>query len=193
MKDYLLPLLLLIFGSSSYLRANISITTMTLPNGTVNTPYSAVISTTGGCAPATWTITSGTLPAGTATTPLNKPISLTLSGTPTKAATYSFSIKVKGCGGGTSTKSYTVIVQPAAVHVVSLSWNASTSQNIAGYNMYRSPDGATWEKVNVSLIASTLYSDSTVSNSTTYYYAATAVDIDGHESSKTPPVKVTTP
>jgi hypothetical protein len=193
MKDYLLTLLLLIFGSSSYLRANISITTTTPPNGTVNTTYSAVISTTGGCAPATWTITSGTLPAGIATTASNKPISLTLAGTPTKAATYSFSIKVKGCGGGTSTKSYTVIVQPAPVHVVSLSWNASTLQNIAGYNMYRSPDGAMWKKVNVTLIASTLYSDSTISNSSTYYYAATAVDIYGHESSKTPPVKVTIP
>jgi hypothetical protein len=193
MKDYSLPLLLLIFGSSSYLRANISITTTTPPNGTVNTPYSAVISTTGGCAPATWTITSGMLPAGIATTASNKPISLTLAGTPTKATTYSFSIKVKGCGGGTSTKSYTIIVQPAPVHVVSLNWNASTSQNIAGYNMYRSPDGATWKKVNVNLIASTLYSDSTVSNSSTYCYAASAVDIYGHESSKTPPVKVTIP
>ena len=74
-------------------------------------------------------------------------------------------------------KSYTVTIQPMANHVVSLNWQASTSQNVAGYNVYRSPDGATWKKINVSLTASTLYSDSTVSNGSTYYYAVTAQDI----------------
>ena len=177
MKCYLLPLLLLTLGS--YVRANISITTTTVPNGTVNTAYSAAIATTGGCAPATWTITSGTLPAGITMTPSNKPISLILAGTPTNAATYSFTVKVT--------------IQPMANHVVSLNWQASTSQNIAGYNVYRSPDGATWKKINVSLTASTLYSDSTVSNGSTYYYAVTAQDINGNESSKCASVKVAVP
>jgi len=192
MKNYLLPLLLFMLGSS-YLRANVSITTTSVPNGTVNTSYSAVITTTGGCAPATWTITSGTLPAGVRMTASNKPISLSLAGTPTSAATYSFTVKVKGCAGGTSTKSYALTIQPTPNHVVNLNWQASTSQNIAGYNIYRSPDGATWNKINVSLAASTLYSDSTVSNGSTYYYAATAQDINGRESSKCASVKVTVP
>ena len=47
--------------------------------------------------------------------------------------------------------------------------------------------------MNASLIASTLYSDSTVANSTTYYYAASAVDVNGHESTKTAPVKAVVP
>ena len=192
MKYYLLALLLLTLGSP-YVRANISITTTTVPNGTVNTVYSALISSTGGCAPATWTVTSGTLPAGITMTASNKPISLRLAGTPTKATTYSFAVKVRGCGGGTSTKSYTVTIQPAANHVVSMNWQASTSQNIAGSNVYRSPDGATWKKINVGLTASTLYSDSTVSNGSTYYYAVTAQDIKGSESSKCAPVKVAVP
>jgi len=152
-----------------------------------------VISSTGGCAPATWTITSGDLPAGVTMTAVNKPISLKLSGTPTNAATYAFTVLVRGCGGSTSAKSYTVKIQAAANHVVSLNWQASTSKNIAGYNVYRSPDGAAWKEVNLSLTASTLYSDSTVSNGSTYYYAATAVDINGNESSKTSRVKATIP
>ena len=193
MKKSSLALLFLALGSHCCVWASVSISTAALPNGTMKQPYSAVISTTGGCAPAKWTIASGLLPAGITMTASNKPISLSLAGTPTKAATYSFAIKVQGCGGGISTKSYTVKIQSAAVHVVSLSWNASTSQNIAGYNVYRSPDKATWKKVNVSMIASTLYSDSTVSNRSTYYYSATAVDISGHESSKAPAVKVTIP
>jgi fibronectin type 3 domain-containing protein len=87
---------------------------------------------------------------------------------------------------------YKVVIQPSANHVVDLSWNASTSSNVTGYNLYR-PDGTTWNKINASLIASTLYADSTVANGSTYYYAATAVDIYGHESSKTTPVKVAIP
>ena len=41
--------------------------------------------------------------------------------------------------------------------------------------------------------SSTLYSDSTVANGSTYYYAATAVDISGKESSKTAAVKAVIP
>jgi fibronectin type 3 domain-containing protein len=59
--------------------------------------------------------------------------------------------------------------------------------------MYRSPDGTTWQKINVSLIASTLYSDSTVANGSKYYYATTAVDISGNESSKSNVATVTIP
>ena len=188
----LFPLLLLIFGSS-YLRASISITTTTLPNGTVNSPYSETIATTLGCSPATWAITYGTLPDGISMTAINKPISLSLNGTPTNAASYSFTVKVTGCGKHTATQSYTVTIQAAPNHVVNLNWNASTSQNIAGYNVYRSPDGASWTKINVSLTASTLYSDSTVSNGNTYYYAVTAQDINGNESSKCASVKVAVP
>jgi fibronectin type 3 domain-containing protein len=88
---------------------------------------------------------------------------------------------------------YKVVIQASANHVADLSWNASTSSNVTGYNLYRSPDGATWNRINANLIASTLYADSTVANGSTYYYAATAVDIYGHESSKTAPVKVAIP
>jgi fibronectin type 3 domain-containing protein len=88
---------------------------------------------------------------------------------------------------------YKVVIQASANHVVDLSWNASTSSNVTGYNLYRSLDGATWNKINASLIPSTLYADSTVANGSTYYYAATAVDIYGHESSKTAPIKVAIP
>jgi hypothetical protein len=40
---------------------------------------------------------------------------------------------------------------------------------------------------------STVYSDSTVANHTTYYYAATTVDISGHESNQTAAVKAVVP
>jgi fibronectin type 3 domain-containing protein len=173
--------------------ASVAITTGSLPNGTVNTAYAAVIKASGGCTPYKWAIASGALPAGVTAKVSSTTTSLNLSGTPTTAATYSFVVKVTGCGGGVSQVSYKVVIQATANHVVDLSWQASTSSNVVGYNVYRSPDGATWKKINVSLVASTLYSDSTVANSTTYYYAATAVDSSGHESSKTAAVKAIVP
>ena len=109
------------------------------------------------------------------------------------AGTYTFAAKVTACGGGVSQVPYKVVIQATANHVVDLNWTGSTSANVVGYNVYRSPDAATWKKMNVSLIASTLYSDSTVANSSTYYYAATAVDVNGNESAKTAAVKAVVP
>ncbi len=171
----------------------LAITTSSLPNGTVSTAYSAAVKASGGCTPYKWAIASGALPAGVTAKASSTTTSLSLTGTPTTAATDSFTVKVTGCGGGTSQMAYKVVVQATANHVVDLTWKASTSSDVTGYNIYRSPDGTAWKKINASLIASTLYADSTVSNSSTYYYAATAVDIYGHESSKTSPVKVLVP
>jgi fibronectin type 3 domain-containing protein len=118
---------------------------------------------------------------------------VSLAGTPSTAATYSFTEKVTGCGGVVSQVSYKVTIQATPNHVVDLSWKASTSTDVVGYNVYRSLDGAIWKKINASLVASTLYNDSTVANSTTYYYAATAVDVYGHESSGSATVKAVVP
>ena len=191
MKPWLFPLLLVVLASRC--GANVTITTTSLPNGTVNTAYSAVIKASSGCTPYKWTLTSGALPAGVSAKASSTTTSLSLTGTPTTAATYSFTEKVTGCGGGTSQVSYKVAIQAVANHVVDLSWKASTSSDVVGYNVYRSLDGATWKKINASLTASTLYSDSTVANSTTYYYAATAVDISGKESSKSSSIKAIVP
>jgi len=171
----------------------LAITTTSLPNGTVGTAYSAVVAARGGCTPYQWTIASGTLPAGVTAKASSTTKSLNLAGTPTTAATYSFTVKVTDCRAAASHMAYKVVTQTTANHVADLSWKASTSSDIAGYNVYRSPDGATWKKINATLIASTLYSDSTVANGSTYYYAATAVDIYGHESSKTAAIKVVIP
>jgi len=173
--------------------ASVAITTPTLPNGMVKTSYSAAIQAGGGCTPYTWAVTAGALPSGISKKISANTTALSLGGTPTKAGSYSFSVSVTGCGKAVSSKTYKVVVQAAANHVVDLSWKASTSSEIAGYNIYRAPDATTWKKVNVSLVPSTVYSDSSVANGTTYYYAATAVDISGHESKKTPSVKAIVP
>jgi hypothetical protein len=187
-----LRLLLLLLASSSLVFA-VEITTTTLPNGTVKSAYSADIQASGGCTPYKWTIASGALPAGVTAKPSSATTSLILTGTPTTADTDSFVVKVTGCGGHVQEASYKVVIQSAANHVVDLNWKASTSSHIAGYNVYRGPNGTKWEKINASLIASTLYDDSTVANGTTYYYATTAVNIEGEESHKSATVKAVIP
>lgn len=189
---YLVLFLSLLVSLPSF--ANVTITTKTLPNGTVGNAYAATINATGGCTPYRWTIT-GTLPAGVQFAVQSTGLALTFSGTPITAGTYTFGAAVTGCGGWHPSRvSYTVVIQPIPVHVVDLSWNASTSQNIAGYNVYRGPDGVNWQKMNSGgLVASTLYSDSSASNGSTYYYAATAVNISGEESAKSAPIEVVVP
>ena len=191
MKPWLFPLLLVVVASRC--GANVTITTTSLPKGTVNSAYSAVIKASNGCTPYKWTRTSGALPAGVTAKVSSTTTSLSLTGTPTTAATYAFALKVTDCGEHVSQVSYKVVIQATANHVVDLSWKASTSSDVVGYNVYRSLDGATWKKINASLLASTLYSDSTVANSTAYYYAATAVDISGKESSKSSSIKAIVP
>ena len=69
----------------------VSITTASLPNGTVNQTYSTTVSATGGTAPYTWAITTGTLPPG-----LNgNPSTGVISGTPTTTGTSTFTVKVE--------------------------------------------------------------------------------------------------
>lgn len=69
-----------------------------------------------------------------------------------------------------------------AQHSVLLSWTASVSPNITGYNVYRSATaGGPYSKIS-SLDPNTNYTDSTVTNGSTYYYVTTAVDSNSQES-----------
>ena len=75
---------------------------------------------------------------------------------------------------------------------VNLSWNASTS-SVAGYNLYRGTSTGSYSKINPSLDASAAYTDNSVASGVTYYYAATAVNSSGEESSYSAPLKVVVP
>jgi len=68
-------------------------------------------------------------------------------------------------------------------HSVDLSWNASTSQNVIGYNIYRgNTTGGPYSKINSVLDPSTVYTDTSVADGNTYYYVTTAVNSDNEES-----------
>jgi hypothetical protein len=67
-------------------------------------------------------------------------------------------------------------------HTVSLTWSESGS-GISGFNVYRTTtSGSGYTKINATLVPTMNYTDSSVQNTTTYFYVTTAVDANGNES-----------
>src|SRR6266581_3631495 len=70
-------------------------------------------------------------------------------------------------------------------HSVALTWIASTTSTVTGYNVYRSTvSGTGYAKINSSPVLAPLasYTDTAVQNGTTYFYVTTAVDASSTES-----------
>lgn len=69
------------------------------------------------------------------------------------------------------------------LHGVTVTWVASVTGNVVGYNLYRATSlTGNYTRVNSALISGTSYTDNTVSADQTYIYAATSVDNGGNES-----------
>ncbi|MDD9206008.1 Ig-like domain-containing protein, partial [Georgenia sp. 10Sc9-8] len=83
----------------------------------------------------------------------------------------------------------TALTAEAGDSVVDLAWAASPSADVTGYRVYRTldPGGiADGELVSgEALVTELAFSDTTVTNGTTYHYAVTAVDGAGNESAMT--------
>lgn len=82
----------------------------------------------------------------------------------------------------------------AAPHYVSLSWTASTSSNVAGYNVLRgSTSGGPYTILNSSLIGGTTFTDGTAAAGQTYYYVSAAVNTSNMQSAYSDQTAVTVP
>ncbi len=82
----------------------LSITTTALPNGTVGTAYSQNLAATGGLAPYSWSY-NGTLPAGILVTSAGL-----VTGTPTVAGSYSFTVLVSDSKSTSTTQALTITI-----------------------------------------------------------------------------------
>jgi hypothetical protein len=92
-------------------------------------------------------------------------------------------VKATSIADPTQSATATVTITPTTQHIVDLNWNGSISTNLSGYNVYRGMTSAgPYAKINSGLVASTLYTDSSVVSGQTYYYTVTAVDSSGAES-----------
>ena len=112
------------------------------------------------------------------------PFSVTFSPTVAGAASATLTF-TSNAQPSTTTESLTGTGTAASSHSVDLSWNASTSSDVSGYNVYRSVYTSacgSFSKINALLNASTVYTDTLVVNGTSYCYATTAVDSSNQES-----------
>ena len=102
-----------------------------------------------------------------------------------------YPITVTGNGGGIQQQ---VTITLTVTAQVALSWTASSSPGIAGYNAYRSTNSnGPYTKLNATLISTTNYNDQAVQSGNTYYYVTTAVDSQGDESAYSNQASATIP
>lgn len=149
----------------------LSISTSSLPGGTVGTAYNQSLQATGGTAPYSWQVVQGSLPTG-----LNLGSGGSISGTPSAAATFNFTVQVSDSASGSVQKALSIVisspgsglnsqfvsqsvpsqVNPGQVFVVTLSWFNNGTQTWDGSNGFtirsQNPAGnTTWGGSQVNL------------------------------------------
>ena len=89
---------------------SITLSSAPLADGTVNSPYSQTISATGSDGGFGFTVTGGSLPAG-----LSLDLPGEISGTPTTAGTFNFTVTATNASGCTGSQDYSITVNSASV------------------------------------------------------------------------------
>src|SRR5690242_8813396 len=97
-----------------------TITTTSLPNGTVGVAYNATLSVSGGKSPFRWSITVGSLPSGLSLSPGG-----TISGMPGAAGTATFVVQVTDANNMTAVQPLTLTIA-ARVSVTTTTLPAGT-------------------------------------------------------------------
>ena len=110
-------------GSGTVITAP-TITTESLPEGTVGTEYNQSLAAENN--PTSWSVTIGTLPAG-----LTLKSDGTITGTPSAEGSSTFTVKAENSAGFT-TKQYTLNIKPATVSVTGVTLNKNTLELYTG-------------------------------------------------------------
>lgn len=94
----------------------ITVNPATLPGGSVGTPYSQIVSGSGGTSPYTFAVSSGALPTNLV---LNGATGA-ITGTPTTAGTFTFTITATDAVGCSGSRLYTVTIASAGCPAITL-------------------------------------------------------------------------
>jgi hypothetical protein len=124
----------------------LAIATAQLPDGQVDTNYSATLSATGGTSPYTWSIAWNALPPG-----LGLSRAGVISGTPTNGGTYSFTVQAADSASTTAQQMFTVSIQNNAPVIRVQSCTPGAVQLLisgdggANYNLLSSTNLVDWD------------------------------------------------
>jgi hypothetical protein len=174
---------------------SLNATTIGFGNVNLNSPatQSLILTSTGG---VPVTVSAATV-IGSGFTISGSPFPITLNPNQTATLSVRFDPIVAGTASGTLAIVSTSLTNPIAIiglsgtgvvgvlYQVNLSWDAPTSSPdpVAGYNVYRSPDGAsTYQQLNTAAVTQTTYVDTGVQSGQTYDYIVESVDASGMES-----------
>jgi hypothetical protein len=156
----------------------LSITTASLPNGTVGAGYSQTLAASGGTPPYSWGLASGSQPLPTG---LSLSSSGTISGNPQTASTFTFTVRVGDAAQGSAQKTFSITISsganawnsqfvsksvpttltPGQSFTSTLVWRNTGTQNWNGSNGFRlgsqnPQDNRTWGGNAVLLTGSTI-------------------------------------
>ncbi|MGA8677388.1 MAG: choice-of-anchor D domain-containing protein [Candidatus Acidiferrales bacterium] len=168
-------------GSSSTLSVTLT------NNGNANVTIASV-------APVGAGFSTNGLSAGTALTP-NQSATLNIVFAPTGTGSVSGSVSITS---NATNSPASISLSGAGVrstsHSVDLSWTASASSGVVGYNVYRGTSSGSYSRI-ASLVSGTTYTDSTVQSGQdiTYYYVVTSLNSSGVESADSNQASVTIP
>ena len=169
---------------------NVTIGTTQTQSGTVTATGGGLTLSSVGSSSSAFTVAGLTLPV---TLAAGQSVRFTVTFAPTAAG--SASANISFIASNSTSASETATGSGATIaHKVDLSWNASTSPSVAGYNVYRATSiTGSYSRINAVLNSSMSYTDATVQSGQTYYYATTAVDSSGVESIYSNKVQVAVP
>jgi hypothetical protein len=174
-----------------------------LPAGTEGTAYSQNINSTGGIAPFTYQLFSGTPPPGLSLSAANTTTGK-VSGTPTSAGTFSFTFQATDSSvppqGYTEQLTVTIrpqapvaqVASPQGPGIVTVSWTASPSGDVAGYNIHLGTSSGNYTTV-INAGTGTSFVVMGLTSGQQYFFVVTAVSASGIESVFSNEVTTTSP
>ncbi|MBW3552115.1 MAG: putative Ig domain-containing protein [Gemmatimonadetes bacterium] len=101
----------------------LSLTTTSLPGGTIGVAYTAAVSATGGTLEYEWEVTQGALPPGLTLSLEDLPDGddLVITGTPEQVGNYTFTLRVTSRDGQTASRQFTIeVLEPVALSIENL-------------------------------------------------------------------------
>jgi Putative Ig domain/Bacterial Ig-like domain (group 3) len=119
--------------------APLRITTTSLPAAVMGKPYAGALVATGGQGPYSWSLPTGKLPPGLRLSSSGK-----LSGTPSKAGSYSFSARVSDSGRRTATRELSINIGEIAIKTSSLPAGKKGARYLADLAVYGGTGKLTW-------------------------------------------------